>query len=175
MSTPVPASRVMAASAPSCSARSWPYGWLASGGTAAMRTTSSVINVEMRSSRECAASARRPRLPESKPTSSLRAARVPLAATEAVVIAFLNLAVLSACTPLFEPDATIIPSTQKKGKRQKAEGKRKKEEWIVLSIGCWLLITVVGDQSPLKRRTHARRSSSFCLLPFCLLPFFLRA
>jgi hypothetical protein len=56
-----------------------------------MRTTRKVMSVENRSRSEWAASAKRPRLPDNKPTRSLRAARLPLATIEAVVTASFEL------------------------------------------------------------------------------------
>src|ERR1700731_4512282 len=55
-----------------------------------MRTTRKVISVEIRSRSEWAASAKRPRLPDNRPTRSLRAAKLPLATIEAVVTACLD-------------------------------------------------------------------------------------
>jgi hypothetical protein len=67
--------------------------------------------VEIRSSSEWAASAKIPRLPDNPPTSNLRAAKLPLATTEAVVIASLDLGPGLFFTGLFESYDRRIPSS----------------------------------------------------------------
>src|SRR5271165_1750163 len=76
-----------------------------------MRTTRKVMSVEIRSRSEWAASARRPRLPDNRPTRSLRAAKPPLATIEAVVTACLELVPESFPTSLFESHGWRIPSS----------------------------------------------------------------
>src|SRR5271165_3222496 len=76
-----------------------------------MRTTRKVMSVEIRSRSEWAASAKRPRLPDNRPTRSLRAAKLPLATIEAVVTACLESVPESFPTPLFESHGWRIPSS----------------------------------------------------------------
>src|SRR5271165_410585 len=76
-----------------------------------MRTTRKVMSVEIRSRSEWAASARRPRLPDNRPTRSLRAAKPPLATIEAVVTACLESVPESFATSLFESHGWRIPSS----------------------------------------------------------------
>src|SRR5271157_1549533 len=76
-----------------------------------MRTTRKVMSVEIRSRSEWAASAKIPRLPDNRPTRSLRAAKPPLAAIEAVVTACLELLPGSFPTSLFESHVWRIPSS----------------------------------------------------------------
>jgi hypothetical protein len=76
-----------------------------------MRTTRKVMSVEHRSRSEWAASAKRPRLPDNRPTRSLRAAKLPLATIEAVVTACLESVAGSFPTSLFESHSWLIPSS----------------------------------------------------------------
>src|SRR5271165_5679002 len=76
-----------------------------------MRTTRKVMSVEIRSRSEWAASAKRPRLPDNRPTRSLRAAKPPLATIEAVVTACLESVPESFPTSLFESHDCRIPSS----------------------------------------------------------------
>src|SRR5580700_3125428 len=76
-----------------------------------MRTTRKVMSEEIRSRSEWAASAKRPRLPDNRPTRSLRAAKLPLATIEAVVTACLELVPGSFPTSLFESHGWRIPSS----------------------------------------------------------------
>src|SRR5271157_4335485 len=76
-----------------------------------MRTTRKVMSVEIRSRSEWAASAKIPRLPDNRPTRSLRAAKPPLATIEAVVTACLESVPESFPTSLFESHDCRIPSS----------------------------------------------------------------
>src|SRR6202011_4598152 len=76
-----------------------------------MRTTGKGMRVENRARSECAASAKIPRLPDNRPTRSLRAAKLPLATIEAVVTACLESVPGSFPTSLFESHGWRIPSS----------------------------------------------------------------
>src|SRR6478672_7095987 len=69
------------------------------------------MSVESRSRSEWAASAKRPRLPDNRPTRSLSAAKLPLATIETVVTACLDWAPGSFPTSLFEYQGRRIPSS----------------------------------------------------------------
>src|ERR1700731_5242143 len=93
-----------------------------------MRTTRKVMSEEIRSRSEWAASAKRPRLPDNRPTRSLRAAKLPLATIEAVVTACLELVPGSFPTSLFESHGWRIPSSGFEFVGQKLAENRRTEE-----------------------------------------------
>src|SRR5271165_6704671 len=99
-----------------------------------MRTTRKVMSVEIRSRSEWAASAKRPRLPDNRPTRSLRAAKLPLATIEAVVTACLELVPESFPTSLFESHGRRIPSSgfefvAEHGQRNRSSGVQELQEF----------------------------------------------
>ncbi len=80
--TQVSSSRPVSRKAEKFSTLPWPYWWSASAGLSETRTESRVMKAAIRSSPECAASERMPRLPVVMPTTTLSAVMAVAASTE---------------------------------------------------------------------------------------------